>query len=122
MEGGGHAHFYSLQVYFKTLSQLWWLGGEIPSRRRAKSLVQGLRAISKCLFFHLLIGKWDDRMWCCFAATVKQADQGYAAKNEQKKPGYYRDINLGQQKAKNRHLSGPLNAISTMLRYVQRGW
>lgn len=32
---------------------------------------------------HLLIGKWDDRMWCCFAATVKQADQGYAAKNKQ---------------------------------------
>lgn len=31
----------------------------------------------------LLIGKWDDRMWCCFAATVKQADQGYAAKNKQ---------------------------------------
>lgn len=95
------------QVYSKALSQLWWLGGEIPSRRRA-------------LLVYLLIGKWDDRMLCCFAATVKQADQGYAAKK--KKTGYYRDMNLAQQKAKNRHLSGPLNAISTMLRYVQRGW
>lgn len=62
------------QVYFKTLSQLWWLGGEIPSRRRAKSLVQGLRAISKCSACSLInrqMGWQDVVLFCCYSQTSR---------------------------------------------------